>query len=151
MAGWVYESGNLDQPAIFLLGWDDWAPYPVDPKVAATTIRHGKFDYVTNSVKWDPSITTQALPNSLYLSGKPAFFGAGRGYTWPWFDPTGATKRCRPSTCSRRWWGRLPSTKPACIQALAQIRTGGDTSRSRPCGLGGARRAWKWALDRTNL
>ena len=92
MAGWVYESGNMDQPAIFLLGWDDWAPYPVDPKVAATTIRHGNFDYVTNSVKWDPSIATQTLPSSLYLSGKPAFFDAGRGYTWPWVDPTGATK-----------------------------------------------------------
>ena len=62
MAGWVYESGNMDQPAIFLLGWDDWAPYPIDPKVAATTIRHGNFDYVTNSVKWDPSISTQTLP-----------------------------------------------------------------------------------------
>jgi hypothetical protein len=64
--GWVYESGNMDQPAIFLLGWDDWAPYPTDPKVAATTIRHGNFDYVTNSVKWDPSIATRpaelALP-----------------------------------------------------------------------------------------
>ncbi len=92
MAGWVYESGNMGQPAIFLLGWDDWAPYPVDAKVAATTIRHGNFDYVTNSVKWDPSIATQTLPNSLYLGGKPAFFDAGRGYTWPWVDPTGATK-----------------------------------------------------------
>jgi hypothetical protein len=40
-------------------------------------------------VKWDPSIATQTLPNSLYLSGKPAFFDAGRGYTWPWVDPTG--------------------------------------------------------------
>ena len=92
MNGWVYESGNMDQPAIFLLGWDDWAPYPVDPQVAATTIRHGNFDYVTNSVKWDPNISTQTLPSSLYLSGRPAFFNAGSGYTWPWVDPTGATK-----------------------------------------------------------
>jgi len=92
MDGWVYETGSMDQPAIFLLGWDDWAPYPVDPKVAATTIRHGNFDYVTNSVKWDPNIAAQTLPSSLYLSGKPAFFDAGRGYTWPWVDPTGATK-----------------------------------------------------------
>ena len=91
MSGWVYESGNMDQPAIFLLGWDDWAPYPTDPKVAATTIRHGNFDYVTNSVKWDPSLP-QSLPNSLYLGGRPSFFDAGRGYTWPWVDPTGATK-----------------------------------------------------------
>jgi len=92
MSGWVYESGNMDTPAIFLLGWDDWAPYPVDPQVAATTIRHGNFDYVTSSVKWDPNISTQTLPNSLYLGGKPAFFNAGSGYTWPWVDPTGATK-----------------------------------------------------------
>jgi acyl-coenzyme A thioesterase PaaI-like protein len=91
MNGWVYESGNMDQPAIFLLGWDDWAPYPTDPQVAATTIRHGNFDYVTNSVKWDPSLS-QSLPSSLYLGGKPAFFNAGSGYTWPWVDPTGATK-----------------------------------------------------------
>jgi hypothetical protein len=92
MGGWVYESGSMGQPAIFLLGWDDWAPYPVDPQVAATTIRHGNFDYVTNSVKWDPNISAQSLPSSLYLSAKPAFFNAGSGYTWPWVDPTGATK-----------------------------------------------------------
>ena len=84
------ERATSTPPAIFMLGWDDWAPYPVDPKVAATTIRHGNFDYVTNSVKWDPSIATQTLPSSLYLSGKPAFFDAGRGYTWPWVDPTGS-------------------------------------------------------------
>jgi len=92
MTGWVYESGSMSQAAIYLLGWDDWSPNPVDPKVAATTLRHGNFDYLTNSVKWDPSISTQTLPPSLYLSGKPAFFNAGTGYTWPWVDPTGATK-----------------------------------------------------------
>ncbi len=37
MAGWVYEANDLDTPAIYKLGWDDWAPYPVDPRVAATT------------------------------------------------------------------------------------------------------------------
>jgi hypothetical protein len=65
MDGWVYETGSMDQPAIFLLGWDDWAPYPVDPKVAATTIRHGNFDYVTNSVKWDPNIAPRAAELAL--------------------------------------------------------------------------------------
>jgi len=92
MNGWVYQSGSMSQAAIYLLGWDDWAPYPVDPQVAATTLRHGNFDYLTNSVTWDPSISTQTLPPSLYLSGKPAFFNAGSGYTWPWVDPTGTTK-----------------------------------------------------------
>jgi carbon monoxide dehydrogenase subunit G len=92
MAGWVYESGDMDTPAIYMLGWDDWAPYPTDARVKATTLRHGNFDYVTNSVVWDPAISDRNLPASLYLSQKPAFFNAGSGYSWPWVDPTGATK-----------------------------------------------------------
>ena len=92
MAGWVYESGDMDTPAIYMLGWDDWAPYPTDARVKATTLRHGNFDYVTSSVVWDPAISDRSLPASLYLAQKPAFFNAGRGYTWPWVDPIGATK-----------------------------------------------------------
>ena len=43
-------------------------PYPTDAKVSATTLRHGNFDYVTNTVKWDPTITNHdaaelALPD----------------------------------------------------------------------------------------
>jgi hypothetical protein len=91
MSGWVYQSGSMNSPSIFLLGWDDYSPYPVDPNVAATTLRHGNFDYLTNSVSWDPNISDHALPSSMYLSGKPAFFDAGSGYTWPWVDPTGST------------------------------------------------------------
>jgi hypothetical protein len=87
MGGWVYQSGSMHTPSIFLLGWDTG---PVDPNVAATALRHGNFDYLTNSVTWDPSISDHALPSSMYLSGKPAFFNAGSGYTWPWVDPTGA-------------------------------------------------------------
>jgi hypothetical protein len=32
---------------------------------------------------------TGTLPDSLYLPGKPAFFGDGR---WPWVDPLGPIK-----------------------------------------------------------
>lgn len=32
-------------------GWDDWPPYPVDKRVAATAVCHGNYDYLTNSVK----------------------------------------------------------------------------------------------------
>ena len=87
MTGWQYESGKMNTPAIFLLGWDDWAPYPVDARVKATALREGNFDYVTATVKWDTPAAT--LPDSLYLSGKPGFFGAS---TWPWVDPLGRTK-----------------------------------------------------------
>jgi hypothetical protein len=91
MSGWVYEADTINGNAIWKLGWDDWNPYPSDPQVPATTWRHGNFDYVTNSVKWDPSNSNHNLPPSLYLSAKPAFFNAGSGYQWPWVDPTAAT------------------------------------------------------------
>jgi hypothetical protein len=91
MRGWVYQSGSMRTPSIFLLGWDDYAPYPVDAKVAATALRHGNFDYLTNSVSWDPNVSERTIPSSLYVTQKPAFFNAGSGYTWPWVDPTGAT------------------------------------------------------------
>jgi hypothetical protein len=90
MLGWVYESGSQSENSIFLLGWDDFSPNPVDPQVAATAIRHGNFDYLTNSVQWDPSNADHTLPDSLYLTAKPAFFNLGSGYTWPWVDPTGS-------------------------------------------------------------
>jgi len=39
-------------------------------------------------VHWE-SIAPQTIPDSLYLSAKPTFFGA---YAWPWVDPTGPVK-----------------------------------------------------------
>jgi hypothetical protein len=92
MEGWVYDAMVDRKPGIWMLGWDGVKPYPTDPQVSATTLRHGNFDYATNTVKWDPAITSHTLPNSLYLTKKPAFFDAGRGYAWPWVDPAGATK-----------------------------------------------------------
>jgi hypothetical protein len=88
MDGWVYETTSGDKPGIWMLGWDK----VTDAQVPASTLRHGNFDYVTNTVKWDPAITNHTLPNSLYLTQKPAFFNAGSGYTWPWVDPVGETK-----------------------------------------------------------
>jgi hypothetical protein len=90
MDGWVYETtltANY-KPAIWMLGWET----VTDTQVSATALRHGNFDYVTNTVKWDPAIKNHTLPKSLYLTQKPAFFYAGSGHTWPWVDPVGATK-----------------------------------------------------------
>ena len=92
MSGWSYETTFPSQPGIWLLGWDDGKPYPVDTQVYASTLRHGNFDYVTNTVKWDEAIPDHSVPDSLYLPQKPEFFKAGGGYTWPWVDPTGAVK-----------------------------------------------------------
>lgn len=58
-----------------------------DPRVGGTVLREGNYDFSTNSVRWNGS--AQTLPNSLYLKGKPAFFG---NCQWPWVDPNGTTK-----------------------------------------------------------
>lgn len=95
MRGWTYDvtgAKGMGTPAIWLLGWDDGSPQPYDPATAATTIRHGNFDYLTNTVQWEQNIPDHELPASLYLSKKPEFFNAGSGYTWPWVDPVGTTK-----------------------------------------------------------
>ena len=95
MRGFAYDVTGpvgMRTPAIWLLGWDDISPQPYDPATAATTIRHGNFDYLTNRLRWDPNTPDRAIPDSLYLSGKPDFFNTGRGYTWPWVDPLGTTK-----------------------------------------------------------
>jgi hypothetical protein len=73
-------------PKIYMLGgWArDWAPQNFDPRVEATLLRHGNFDYASNQVQWDPKIARKDLPPSLYLAAKPAFFG---DLPWPFVDP----------------------------------------------------------------
>lgn len=88
MQGWSYEdNGGLNrfpEKTIWALGWMDISPQGTDPKVPPSTIREGNYDYVSNAVKWSAGAKT--LPNSLYLAGKPAFFGTS---TWPWVNPLG--------------------------------------------------------------
>jgi hypothetical protein len=93
-SGWNYNciSGPNSIPSgcIWELGWVDISPQGYDPNVASTAIQDGNYDYLTNTIHWASSDTAHTLPNSLYLSGKPAFFNAGEGYTWPWVNPTGS-------------------------------------------------------------
>jgi len=111
MRGWEYEA-TRGIPTIWLLGWDDWPPYPTDPSVAATTLRHGNYDYVTNSVVWDPNITNHTIPASLYLTQKPAFFNAGKGYIWPWVDPLGTTQQVYTLPAKARYDAGTPFVQP---------------------------------------
>jgi len=63
-------------------------------------LRHGNYDYVNASVLWDPGTPDHTLPNSFYLSSKPAFFNAGSSYAWPWVTPTGSQQiQNGPSGC----------------------------------------------------
>jgi hypothetical protein len=64
--------------------YDDWSERVIyvlgvgsgveDTKPAETLLRHGNFDYVTNSVIWDPAIADHDLPASLYLDEAPEWW-----------------------------------------------------------------------------
>ena len=71
---------------------------PDGGKCLSTVLRDGNYDYVTKEVHWygvggsgtnngltPPPVST--LPDSLYLSGKPAFFGSN---PWPWVNGSSA-------------------------------------------------------------
>jgi len=98
--GWTYEALAADPGTVvpmWKIGFGACGPHGCPPWVAQTvnTIqRDGNWDWVTGSQRWHGiggalgSRTPTAIPNSLYLSQKPAFFGSN---PWPWVDPsTGA-------------------------------------------------------------
>ena len=91
-SGFAYEDlypWENDPIGLWRLGYtpQDWNA-PPDARVVSTVHRHANFDYATSSVQWASGFD-QALPSSLYLAGKPAFFGDN---PWPWVDATGAVK-----------------------------------------------------------
>src|SRR4029079_17796177 len=100
----------------------------VDSMVAATTIRDGNFDYASNTVLWDNA--PQTLPDSLYLSAKPAFFGADR---WPWVDPLGATKLYTLPARARFDAGQ--PAPPDTTYLLSVTNAGTGTVTSSPAGI----------------
>lgn len=91
--GWVYESAYAwsNTPlAVWRIGYWDGDRTLQDTKVGDTMIRDGNYDYVTSSVHWHHSPHFSGrLPDSLYLTRKPAFFG---NLPWPWVDPLSAKK-----------------------------------------------------------
>ena len=61
-------------PTTWLMGWNDKSPYTVDAQVAATAVRDGNWDTLLDKHAWLNG-SAGALPDSLYLVGKLAFFG----------------------------------------------------------------------------
>lgn len=73
--------------AVYKLGYVSDGDYDAtgnDANVKTTLLRHGNYDYINGSTQWDPGINDKVIPNSYYLSSKPAFFGDKR---WPPFGP----------------------------------------------------------------
>jgi Right handed beta helix region len=71
---------------IWKLGYDPerWTMVP-DPNVLSTVIRDGNYDFLTNSQRWHNTPGKFVIPNSMYLTSIPAFFGNN---PWPWVNPT---------------------------------------------------------------
>jgi hypothetical protein len=78
--------GNSD---IWKLGYDPerWSMNP-DPQTLSTVIRDGNYDFLTNSQRWHNTPGRFVMPNSMYLTSRPAFFKTN---SWPWLDPSTGT------------------------------------------------------------
>jgi hypothetical protein len=67
-----------------------------------TQLRQGNWDWVTQTQTWlglggtqsSPLGSPQSIPNSMYLTSAPAFFGSS---TWPWVDPSTGTVYTLPA------------------------------------------------------
>jgi hypothetical protein len=84
-----------------------------------TQLRQGNWDWYTKAQHWygiggttDGSGTVEPIPNSLYLTGRPSFFGTNTSlHLWPWVDPsTGITYTLPAKYCFEH--GKMPT----CLQ-----------------------------------
>jgi hypothetical protein len=99
---WLYEqldrlSPGGEVPMWYIGAEQDPGTWTFQPTTYQTVLREGNFDWFTQKQRWHgiggrgptDTSTPKPIPNSLYLSSKPAFFGSN---PWPWVDPsTGAT------------------------------------------------------------
>jgi len=81
------------------------------PTTYQTQLREGNWDWVTRSQKWHGiggevgSDAPQAIPDSLYLATKPAFFGFN---PWPWVNPSNGSTGILPAkACLQQ--GKMPT------------------------------------------
>jgi len=70
----------------------------LDLNVAATLLRHGNYDYFHRAIVWDPAIASRAIPNSLFRSSAPGYFGK---LAWPPFDPASPPGEFNDANLSR--------------------------------------------------
>jgi len=82
-----YCTGATSDRAIYKFGYDtggDASAAGNDKAVKSTTYRHGNWDAVTKSTVWDSNNSDHTLPNSLYLTSKPSWWGTA---AWPAIGP----------------------------------------------------------------
>ncbi len=78
-------TSNWNNPVLWKIGYAGSATgYPTDTKVSQALIRTGNWECPTNAVQWDANIADHNIPNSLYLTTAPSWFGT---LAWPPFTP----------------------------------------------------------------
>ena len=121
--------------SIYLLGSNAWelstgrkpgADYMDDGQAEDLFYRHLDYDTKTGTQYDNPTNPEKTLPDSLYLTSKPAFFGAQQ---WPWVNPGGATKVYTLPAKAR--YDALGSSG----YALTVTRAGNGTVTSSPAGI----------------
>jgi hypothetical protein len=73
-----------------------------DSTTYQTQLRQGNWDWYTKTESWlglggtqaTPLGSAQTIPDSMYLTSKPAFFGSN---PWPWIDPSTGTAYTLPA------------------------------------------------------
>jgi hypothetical protein len=91
----------------------------LDLNVKATLLRHGNFDFVNNHTMWDPAIPDHTIPNSLYLPGKPSWWGV---LPWPPIGPD-RSPMVGPIPAQQRFANGMPTPPPAPAPTPAPITT----------------------------
>lgn len=84
----LYEWNNSSPGIpIYRIGYNGTSASSIgyDINTLNTLYRHGNYDVVNNSVIWDSNNVDHNIPDSLYLSSKPSWFG---DLVWPPFDPS---------------------------------------------------------------
>lgn len=111
---WVLTTANFTDPqvpSVYKIAYD-----PGDFNAAAealtvsTLIDGDNYNFFTPGVR---KAATAPVPNSYYLSAKPAFFGV---CTWPWVEATGGTKTFTLPAYARYAAGTPLSTADSCIR-----------------------------------
>jgi hypothetical protein len=87
--------GNYEIGNIYQFGSDDgdWnaGPDPYQYSGAQELLKYGNYDFLTNK---QHDMGSNPIPNSLYLTQAPAFFGSN---PWPWVDPSTGTLHALPA------------------------------------------------------
>jgi PKD repeat protein len=87
----------------------------------STALFHGNYSFVNNVQQWDGTIADRSIPNSYYLTSKPAWFGA---LPWPPLDPTRSTTSITNLPAGYRFfYGAGPALGPinAAPKALVSV------------------------------